>query len=216
MRKFIKRFLYIITFFFLSSQVFSQNLIVGFGWGLINFQNSVIEKSGNTLLSYEVESDYHYSFFLKYIIPGTQIRFKGGYYNSQIKGAGTIININPLETRLPINARVDNSLKSLILGLEYLWNKGKFKPYLGLDMLFGAFDDADIFYEDKSGESIHQIYPSETRVGLGLSGGIGYNFFPGIELDINLHYGILNLLGKKDYEDNITAIDLTVSIMFGI
>lgn len=216
MRKFIKRFFYIITFFFLSSQVFSQNLIVGFGWGLISFQNKVVEKSSNTLLSYEVESDYHYSFFLKYIIPGTQIRFKGGYYYSEIKGAGTIININPSETRLPINAKVDNTLKSLILGLEYLWNKGKFKPYLGIDMLFGTFDDADIFYEDKSGESIHQIYPGETRVGLGLNGGIGYNFFPGIELEINLHYGILNLLGKKDFEDNITAIDLTVSIMFGI
>ncbi len=78
----------------------------------------------------------------------------------------------------------------------------------------GVFEDVDIYYEDKSGESIREIFPSKTKIGLGLNIGVGYTPIAGMELDINLLYGSINFIGKEDFENNITTIELSVSLLF--
>lgn len=187
---------------------------MGFGWGLTNFQNKIIERSNFNQLSYDADSEYRYSFILKYTIPNHNLRFKGGYSNSEINGIG-IINFSDLNANsTPLNVRTETQLRTVTLGLEYVVKDSLISPYLGIDLLGGVFEDVDIYYEDKSGESIREIFPSKTKIGLGLNIGVGYRPIAGMELDINLLYGSINFIGKEDFENNITTIELSVSLLF--
>jgi len=198
----------------LSIQLFSQELFAGFGWGLTNFQNNVVESTGFSELNYNADSEYRYSFLLKYQVPNSNFRFKGGFNYSSIKGIGTITDTNPNRNSVPIVVETENQLRTLILGFEYVVKDSIFTPYLGLDLLVGIFGDADIYRQTKSGERTREIYQGKTRIGLGINAGVGYKLIPGIELDLNLLYGSLNLLGKEDFEYSIVTTDLTVSVLF--
>ncbi len=143
----------------------------------------------------------------------SNVRFKGGYFFSEINGNGTIMDVEPNLSSQPINVSTENSLATIALGLEYFLDEKTFKPYLGVDFLLGIFDDVDVLYTDKKGD-IKDVYPSQSRIGLGLSGGISYELIPGMNLDVNLVYSSLNLLGKEGYEDHIITTELTVFLLF--
>lgn len=211
---FIRRLFYILTFLFFSLQLYSQDLLTGFGWGLTNFQYNIIESTGFSELSYNADSQYRYSFLLKYQVPTGKFRVKSGYNYSSIKGTGTISTTEPDENKVPLNVRTENELRTLILGFEYVVKDSIFTPYLGMDLLVAIFGDADVYYKNKSGETIREIFQGKTRIGLSINGGVAYTLIPGIEIDLNLLYGSLNLLGKEDYENNITTVDMTVSVLF--
>lgn len=187
---------------------------MGFGWGLTNFQNNIIERSNFNQLSYEADSEYRHSFWLKYTIPDKHFRFKGGYSNSEIKGSG-VINSSRLNTNsILLNVRTETQLRTITLGLEYVVKDSLISPYLGMDLLGGVFEDVDVYREDKSGEVVKEVFPSKTKIGLGVNIGLGYTPIPGMELDINLSYASINLIGIEDFENNIATIDITVSLLF--
>lgn len=194
--------------------LFSQGIQAGLGWGLFSFQNNVVEKKGFSKLSYKVEGDFSYSFILKYRIPEKNLRFKGEYYFAEIQGAGRVDDIDPVENSQPLYVRTENSLVSFALGLEYVVDGGKLSPYFGLDMLMGIFDDAKISYVDQKLGQVTKIFPSKTRMGLGINAGINYELLQSINLDLNFQYSSLNLLGKEDYEDNILTTDISLLFLF--
>ena len=166
------------------------------------------------MLSYKVEGDFFYSFILKYRIPDKNFRFKGEYYFAEIQGVGRIIDINPVENSQPLYVRTENSLVSFALGLEYVVDGGKLSPYFGLDLLMGIFDDAQISYFDQKRGKVTKIFPSKTRMGLGINAGINYELLQSINLDLNFQYSSLNLLGKENYEDNILTTDISLLFLF--
>lgn len=187
---------------------------MGFGWGLTNFQNNIIERSNFNQLSYEADSEYRHSLLLKYTIPDKHFRFKGGYSNSEIKGSG-VINSSRLNTNsIPLSVRTETQLRTITLGLEYVLKDSLISPYLGVDLLGSVFEDVDVYREDKSGEVVKEVFPSKTKIGLGVNIGLGYTPIPGMELDINLSYASINLIGIEDFENNIATIDITVSLLF--
>lgn len=194
--------------------LFSQSIQAGLGWGLFSFQNNVVEKKGFNTLSYKVDGDFFYAFILKYRIPEKNLRFKGEYYFAEIQGAGRIDDIEPTENSRPLFVRTENSLVSFALGLEYVVDGESFSPYFGLDLLMGIFDDAQISYVDQKRGQITKIFPSKTRMGLGINVGINYELLQGINLDLNFQYSSLNLLGKEDYEDNILTTDISLLFLF--
>ncbi len=212
----IKKLIFLSFLSILSLTMSGQNLQVGFGWGLFNFKNNVVERKSFTQLSYKVDGDYRYSFLLKYQIPNENIRFHGGYYYADITGTGTIINLEPNTDTNPLNVETNNSLVTIALGFEYFIEDKTFSPYAGADLLMGIFKDIDVYYSNKNGRIVHNIYPSKTRIGLGLNVGISYEVFPGMNLDINLLYSSLNFLGKKDFEENIITTDLSVLLLFSL
>lgn len=211
--KIIRKHFYLTLILLLSFPIAAQNLQVGFGWGLVNFQNNIVERKDFNLLEYKVSGDYRYSFLLKYEMAESNIRFKGGYFFSEINGNGSITDVEPNLSSEPINVSTENSLATIALGLEYVIEEKTFKPYLGVDFLLGIFDDVDVFYSEKTG-MVREVFPSQSRIGLGLSGGISYELIPGMNLDINIVYSSLNLLGKESYEDHIITTDLTVFLLF--
>lgn len=209
----IRKVIYIFIFV-LCSSLYAQNLTVGFGWGLVEFNNNVVEKNNFDLLSYNVDGDSKFSLAVKYRLPDKNFRFKGGYYYSEVKGNGIVRNINPAANSIPLQVEVINNLTTVTVGLEYIFEFGDFHPYLGIDMLFGLFGDAELYRTDAQGKTRIESFPGKTKIGLGTSGGIGYSLFPGIELDLNFAYSSLNLLGKEDYEESILTSDLTLSLYF--
>lgn len=183
---------------------------------MTNFQNNIIESGGFSRLNYNADSEYRSSFLLKYQIPGKNFRVKSGFNYSSIKGSGVIETTNPSANSIPINVDTESELRTIILGFEYVNKDSLFTPYIGMDLLVGIFKDVDIYRQDKSGEIINEIYPSKSKIGLALNCGVGYKLIPGMELDVNLMYGSLNVLGKEDFENNIETIDLTVSVLFAL
>ena len=210
----IRKLFYISLLFMISLPSLGQDLQVGFGWGLINFKNNVIERKGFSLLSYKVNSDYKYSFILKYLVPGDLFRFKGGYYFAEINGLGKISEIEPEENSRTTPASTETSLITVALGLEYFYKEYTFKPYLGLDLLIGIFEDVDVRYRNQSDELVREIYSAKSRIGLGLNAGLSYEFFPGMSLEFNMVYSSLNFLGKEDFEENIITSEINVSLLF--
>lgn len=210
----IRKLIYILLIIFSTNFLSAQNITIGFGWGLIEFQNKVVEKNNFDILSYNVDGDYKFSLAIKYQLPDKNYRFKGGYYYSEIRGDGVVRNINPAANSIPLQVQVINNLTTITIGLEYLFEVGDFRPYFGLDMLFGLFGDSELYRVDQQGKTRIESFPGKTRIGLGTSGGIGYTLFPGIELDLNFAYSSLNLLGKEDYEENILTSDLSLSLYF--
>lgn len=212
----LHRIYILLLFFSVTLGIPAQGLQAGFGWGLVNFQNSVNERQGFNILEYEVKSDYRYGVVLKYKIPNSFFRFKSNYYYSEISGDGVINSINPSSSSAPLDVKTENTLTTVGLGLEYLVSEKPYNAYIGMDLLMSVFGDVKIRYFDGQNTRVEETYSSKTKIGLSGGGGISYNLFPGMDLDINVFYSSLNLLGKEDYEDNISTLDLTVTLLFNL
>ncbi|MBC8182736.1 hypothetical protein H8E88_16670 [candidate division KSB1 bacterium] len=123
------------------------------------------------------------------------------------------------------------SLLSLGLRSEYKIIRRWYFPYLSLDLLVNYFDETKIKtdLESDTSELYHvpwwvsaQLYSKGTRFGAGA--GLGYNFDISSKFVIDFHanYTIFNLLGKREKknllgengkEENLDAINFSISIL---
>jgi hypothetical protein len=108
---------------------------------------------------------------------------------------------------------VSHTILSLSVGPEFQFSLPAvpLTPYLGLNVLVNRFSGETVFKGIASVPS--KAYPLEGafRVGAGVSGGVVLSMGPGMKLDVNASYGMLNLVGKAWTDPQPTSDDQTDS-----
>ena len=82
-----------------------------------------------------------------------------------------------------------------------------FDPYIALDLSFSS-------YGKLKGNDIEVPESSFTRFGGGVGIGTEVSIVPIVNLDLYLSYKMLNLIGKEDGEETISAVTLDAFIIF--
>jgi hypothetical protein len=118
---------------------------------------------------------------------------------------GKNVNIN--------SVKIENSQSIFEIGLGAQYNfvpiPAGIDPYIALDIAMNSFGDLTI----KTGDS-EEKFSGESRFGGGLGLGAEVSIVPMINVDLFLSYKLLNLVGKDDGEDTISAVTLDAFIMF--
>jgi hypothetical protein len=82
-----------------------------------------------------------------------------------------------------------------------------FDPYLALDLSYNSFGKMKV-------NDIEVPDSDASRYGLGIGIGTEVSIVPVINLDLYLCYKMLNLMGKEDNEDTISAVTINAFIIF--
>lgn len=96
--------------------------------------------------------------------------------------------------------QVKQNLFTLSAGPEFAFTLtgSPIKPYLGIDLLFTSLSGQTTFNDNVPKVSPPGTYDmsGSTRLGLGLGGGVEFNFAKSYALDVGLRFNIINLFGK--------------------
>lgn len=82
-----------------------------------------------------------------------------------------------------------------------------FDPYIALDLSFSSFGKSKV-------NDVEVPESSFTRFGGGVGIGTEISIVPVVNLDLYLSYKMLNLIGKEDGEETISAVTLDAFIIF--
>lgn len=144
-----------------------------------------------------------------------------GFKNSTnfgIKGKFEIpllpLNFNASIVYVPLNSKeslieVTSNLLSLGIGVEWNFIPGPISPYAAIDITFNSFGELE--FKLPSAKISEKGF---TRDGVAVGSGVIFKLLPLIDLDISAKYSVYNLIGKKNNEKSITAINLTAGIYF--
>lgn len=83
-------------------------------------------------------------------------------------------------------------------------------PYIYLDLLYNNFGKLEI-----DPEPVGYTSSSESRFGVGIGVGTSVPLIPVLNLDVQLAYQIMNIVGKDDGEDSIGFLAVDLFVMFG-
>ena len=97
------------------------------------------------------------------------------------------------------------NILSIGVGGEFTLVPGPFSPYLGVDLEYNNFGD----FEPSETEGSSGV----SRMGIGLGAGVMFNLVV-IDIDVNLKYQMMNLIGKEDGEDTIGILNLNAAVFF--
>ena len=127
-----------------------------------------------------------------------------------LSGSGDVVET--LSKSANINsATVENSQSIFEVGLGAQYNflplPAGVDPYLALDIAMSSFGKLTV-NDNEIPES------NNTRFGGGVGLGAEVSIVPMVNIDLYLSYKLLNLIGKDDGEDTVSAVTLDAFIMF--
>lgn len=191
MKKLFVPFLFIAISFFPIQTGFAQSIDIGLGGGL-----SLVQTPAAYTDAAGFSTEYHIGIKGKLnfpLIPITPIGFvEYHFFNGSMN---------------TLDGSVDTKLNILSIGVggEVSLLPGPLSPYLGLDLEFNNFGN---FEPSGAGSG------SVSRTGLGIGAGLMFKLLPVINVDLNLKYQMMNLLGKSDGEETVGIINLNAAIFF--
>jgi opacity protein-like surface antigen len=191
MKKIFIPFLFIAISFFPVQTGFAQSIDLGLGGGLSIVQTPAAYKDAAGF-----STEYHIGIKGKLnfpLIPITPIGFVEYHF---LSGSMTTLDGN-VDTKL--------NILSVGVGGELSLMPGPLSPYLGLDIEFNNFGNFE-----PSGAGIGSV----SRTGIGIGAGLMFKLLPVINVDLNLKYQMMNLLGKSDGEETVGIINLNAALFF--
>lgn len=187
-----------------SISLFAQGLDLGLGGGVTQIlgpeglTNSVEENGAG------YSTEFNFGLKGKFTLPLLPLKPNVFFLYHIINGSGDVTG-----------GTVENSQNIMTIGagVEYsfLPVPGPVSPYLGLDVFYTGFGE----FESKTPAATIKG-ESSTRYGLGIGAGAEITAAPKVDIDVNVKYNMLNLLGKDDGEETISAINLNVFIFFSV
>jgi len=127
-----------------------------------------------------------------------------------LSGSGDVEEILAKSTNIS-SVNVENSQSIFEIGIGAQYNfvpiPAGIDPYLALDIAMNSFGKLKV-NDNEIPES------SNTRFGGGVGLGAEVSIVPMVNIDLYLSYKLLNLIGKDDGEDTISAVTLDAFIMF--
>lgn len=220
------RFLLISLFivcFTLSVKAQSLRIGVGGGYASLNGPSVLAKEISNNGAG--LKNGYEIGGKLKLDFPLVPFRITGQAYYMKMSNEG---NINTGVQAIPtIKMETSMSIFSAGAGIEYQMIPGPVAPYLALDLLYNSFGDIEVKYNPSiAGVSADNSkpYSKKDRFGLGIGVGSEFTLLPVIDIDLNIKYNMMNLMGKENMkinginfsEESVNTITVTANILFGI
>ncbi|HEX2982979.1 MAG TPA: outer membrane beta-barrel protein [Ignavibacteriales bacterium] len=191
-----------IVFTFMGiSQAQAQSVQLGLGGGL------TLVQSPDSWDKLDMSTGYHFGAKMKIGLPMSPVKITGQLYYNTFSGEPTI----EYEGYGSYDAEISTSLLIIGAGVEFELIPGPVSPYFGMDLFVAAPGDMEVKVAGYS----ETFDGGDSRFGLGLGGGVDFKLAPGFDLDFAAKYNLYNLMGQDDGEEDMNAIALTASIMFG-
>jgi outer membrane autotransporter protein len=187
-----------------NPNVHAQLFKIGAGGGLTNISSpdsytDDVSEGGNGF-----SSEFNYGVIAKLGLPIIPLTPRGFVLFHNLNGSGT----PPTSTA---DVEISRTITTAGLGLQYgfIPIPAGFDPYLSLDVTFNNFGDFTI----KTG-GMEEKSEGGSRGGLQVGVGTEVTIIPLLNFDIFAGYNWLNLTGKEEGEETVTAFILDVFLIF--
>lgn len=190
----------------MQSNAAGLKLGVGAGVGGFSYNNTNSLSFSNSDISYNAA--FSVGAKLRLNIPQvafTPVAFLN-YYFLTGKFSGT-----PINTNVPINSDINQKIFTLGAGAEFKFvPDAQVSPYLAFDIDWNNIGEVKC-----DQQPLNLVTPGAiSRTGFDAGGGMLFVIPYAFTIDASLKYAVLNALGKNSGENNITAWNLNVSILF--
>ena len=195
---------------FLFSSISSAQLVkVGVGGGItqVTAPESVTKDVSDAGLGFSTE--WNLGLVGKVDLPLIPITPRAFLLYHKFSGSGDIMILE--KATAEDNVEYSQSVLEIGVGAQYNFIPAPlgFDPYLALDISFTSFGD---FKTNYFGSETTET--GFTRFGGGVGIGTEVSIVPVVNLDLYLSYKMLNLIGKEDGEETISAVTLDAFIIF--
>jgi opacity protein-like surface antigen len=207
----------------------AQSLRIGIGGGYasLNGPSALAKDISNNGAG--LKNGYEIGGKLKLDFPLLPFRLTGQAYYMDISNSGSM-KVIPGASLNPVNVNVETSMTmfSAGAGFEYDLIPGPISPYFALDLLYTSFGDVKTTYNPStsglSSLDANKPYSNKSKFGLGIGIGSEFTLLPVIDLDLNVKYNLMNLMGKEDMkinginykEESVNTLTVTANILFGL
>ena len=195
---------------FIFTSISSAQLVkVGAGGGITQVlaPDGITKKVSEGGLGFSTE--WNLGLIAKVDLPLIPITPRGFFLYHSFSGSGDIMILE--KAAAEDNVEYNQSVLEIGVGAQYNFIPAPlgFDPYLALDISFNSFGDFTTkYFGSETTES------GFTRFGGGVGIGTEVSIVPVVNLDLYLSYKMLNLIGKEDGEETISAITLDAFIIF--
>ena len=199
---------FLILFVFTSIST-AQLVKVGVGGGItqVTGPKSITDDVSEAGLGFSTE--WNLGLVGKVDLPLIPITPRGYFLYHSFSGSGDIMILE--KAAADNNVEYSQSVLEIGVGAQYNFIPAPlgFDPYLALDISFNSFGD---FKTNYFGSETKEA--GFTRFGGGIGIGTEISIVPVVNLDLYLSYKMLNLIGKEDGEETISAVTLDAFIIF--
>ena len=136
-------------------------------------------------------------------------------YNSLVGKGTMIISPHPASSYLPPPQNVESSchLFNTNLGIEYELMSKAIIPVLSSSIVLSYLGDTEIkSVENDDYEST--VFNGGIRLGLDFGIGLYYKIYSPVLVGVSSKYSFNNLLGKKDSEENLNTIKISINVFY--
>ena len=125
-----------------------------------------------------------------------------------LSGSGNVETLSKSSNINSVNVKTSQSIFEVGLGAQYNFVPipAGIDPYIALDIAMNSFGNLKVNDAEIPGSSV-------TRFGGGIGLGAEVSIVPMVNIDLLLSYRLLNLVGKEDGEDTISAVTLDAFII---
>jgi hypothetical protein len=192
--------------FFISCNSFAQSSFWGLNVGTTNLEGSDAYTNDISAGGAGFSTEFHAGMLVKMQFPISPITPVISFNYTSMKG-----NIGGTET--------SQSIYSLGLGAQFTITAGRVSPYIALDIAYNYFGKYEVTnpsagYSPSTDANGPTALSSKSRMGGGAGVGVDLNLIQGIDIDLSGRVMILNLLGKKNSEDNLQSFTINAAILF--
>lgn len=196
----------ILALIFLSPNSYSQGTFFGMSIGTTSLQGSDSYSGDISSGGAGFATEYHIGMLVKVRVPVSPLTPVFSFNYTALRGSDN-------------GATTSQGIYSLGLGGQFSISAGKVSPYVALDMsynFFGKFNitGAPAGYVASSEKNSPMALSTQSRLGGGIGMGVDLNLIEGVDLDISGRIMILNLLGKKNGENNLHSITFNAAVLF--
>ncbi len=192
-----------------TTSIYSQNLKLALGGGITTFQspNTFIKDVGND--GFGFGNELFFGLKVKHSFPNFPVKIiaKLKYIYASGKGERQIVNSDlNVETA---SFEISKSIFSGGIGGEVFFFEGPYSPFFSFDLLYNAIGDTRANIQSSLGSGDFDLQKSGRRVGFGLGVGvIVKEIAEGTDLELNLNYNFLNMIGQEVDEGNINVFSI--------
>ncbi len=192
--------------FFIANNSFAQSTFWGLSVGTTSLQGSDAYTGDISTGGAGFSTEFHAGMLVKFQVPISPVTPVVSFNYTSLKG-----NDDGTET--------SQSIYSLGLGGQFTISAGRVSPYIALDLAYNYFGKYEVT-NPPAGYSSSPLpngpteLSSKSRMGGGIGVGVDINLIQGIDIDLSGRVMILNLLGKKNSEDNLQSFTFNTAILF--
>ena len=212
MKKNLFILLFVIATFLSTGQIFAQSFSIGVGGGLSQVVSPDFYTKDVSDYGYGFSTEWNVGLTAKLGLPLLPIKPRAIFMYQSFSGSGQNNSQLLGKSLAESDLKYSQSIITAGVGVQYNFIPVPVgpDPYLFLDILYNNFGKLKTEYQSFTNES-----KSYSRSGLAVGLGTAVPLVPVVNLDLQVAYQMLNLVGKDSGEKTVGVVTLDLYLMFG-